>query len=219
MTSIHKDTCKHYEVIAVQIPPEEQVSPLLDGTEPVPENIICDGPYRIHHFTETYFLLKAAFFDRDFINMVVGRSAEVWKKAIETKLHVDGKAYNYEELIIIRRAITDFIKSRISSYFAVCKCLTVMTGKEWSWKCLHGERTVIFPEDDYTSQDLDAFATKLLNTGTQWQLPNSKTVYCVGVTDQEIKAEIAAVAEVSVDYVKLMKFKGWRKIPEYFDAQ
>ena len=112
--------------------------------------------------------------------------------------------------------------------WGICMGLTLMLGKEYDYKTLHGSCQsdwiyFIYPTDLYDDEAVRCLETEFFNTGEEWMIHDEETVpdcpeavngYTMYVYD-DARKEIAAEAGVAPEDVVLWKYDGMRSIPKY----
>ena len=112
--------------------------------------------------------------------------------------------------------------------WGICMGLTLMLGKEYDYKTLHGSCQsdwiyFIYPTDLYNDEAVRCLETEFFNTGEEWMIHDEETVpdcpeavngYTMYVYD-DARKEIAAEAGVAPEDVVLWKYDGMRSIPKY----
>ena len=112
--------------------------------------------------------------------------------------------------------------------WGICMGLTLMLGKEYDYKTLHGSCQsdwiyFIYPTDLYDDEAVRCLETEFFNTGEEWMIHDEETVpdcpeavngYTMYVYD-DARKEIAAEADVAPEDVVLWKYDGMRSIPKY----
>lgn len=106
------------------------------------------------------------------------------------------------------------------------------TGKEWKLETIRGccqsdWQQILYPADEWTDEAIDRFEVEYFNTGTAWEVWEAEEltsepgeaevmqVYCVEWTDDDHRAEIAEAMGGNPENVTLLKFKGWKRTPEW----
>ena len=119
--------------------------------------------------------------------------------------------------------------------FIFCEILSIVTGKKWDYKCIHGccqseWNTLYYPIEEMTEKGLDRFETEYFNLGSAWIIhegdeePQSPedirgvTLYCHSNDTEQIKAEIAEAIGEDSESVVLYKISRFVYMPVYEEA-
>ena len=117
----------------------------------------------------------------------------------------------------------------------ICKVLSIVTGKEYDWRALHGccqgdWIECFYPAADYDKTSLETLESLYFNTGTEWIFDdegqyNPETdepgdicgcsVYCTSWNDDGIRQEIADAAGCKPEEVTMYQFDGYTQIERY----
>lgn len=147
----------------------------------------------------------------------------------------DGKKYSTQQIHRIKEILTDYGNSdyRASDeQSAIAELMTVMTGKQYFWKCLRGccqgdWADVCYPADDWTVEQLNYLETCFWNTGTEIEIDdtdsgyvpadkiNGYVFYSDGWNADKIKKDIAEQAGCKPEDVVYYEFDGYTQIPRY----
>lgn len=192
------------KIKAYQVAPEYQEAPALEGM--CDDSIIIAGNDRLNGFeTELYKIVYAALFG----------GVNPCEEGEE----------NFDEW---ERLINDSTEQTISDDKAICKGLELLTGEKWAYTELHGTAQgdwngCYYVADSWTHEQLDAVEMEYFNIGTEWCLKDEDNeewgnTYTHFWTDEENRAEIAAVLGVEPEDVTLYLFDGWTRTANYKEA-
>ena len=187
-----------------QVAPEYQEAPVLEDM--CDDSIIITGNDRLNGWeTEPYKAVYAALFE----------GVNPCEEGEE----------NFDEW---ERLINDSTEQAISDDKAICKGLELLTGEKWAYTELHGTAQGDWNEcyymvDVWTHEQLDAVEMEYFNMGTEWSIKDEDgeewgNTYTHFWTDEENRAEIAAVFGVEPEDVTLYLFDGWTRTANYKEA-
>lgn len=217
------------KIIARQVPPEFQESPLTWGDWP--EGVILygnrdynDHPRDFARNLERNLGELADAWD-DFNN---GLSAwhGSWADALADLVTPDGRPeYTREERKnawpgLLARYCEDGDAPEI-----LAAALTLITGREWDCctlrGCCQGDwQYCIYDATIWTGHGLECLEMEYFNTGSEWTFEEETeggccSVYCYEWSDDGIRREIADAAGVEPEEVQLLKFAGYVQTAKY----
>lgn len=189
------------KIKAYQVAPEYQEAPALEDM--FDDSIIITGNNRLNAWeTESY----KAVYDALFEGMNPCEEGEE----------------NFGEW---ERLINDSTEQAISDDKAICKGLELLTGEKWAYTELHGTSQgdwngCYYMADVWTHEQLDAVEMEYFNMGAEWIIRDEDgeewgNTYTHFWTDEENRAEIAAILGVNPEDVKLYLFDGWTRTANY----
>lgn len=192
-------------ILARQVPPEYQQSPLSLGDEFFPDNCAIFGNrnYR-EHVPDTVQVIRDAMNDYFIPDPIL---ATDWTPA-ETS------------------AWSDWIReldSNSSRLQLLCDGLELLTREKWDFQTLTGDcqgdwQYIVYPVADWTPQALQQLETEYFNTGDEWTVDpdgDAVNVYTHDWRADEIRRELAAAYGCDPDELTLQKFTGWNRFPVY----
>lgn len=218
------------KIIAKQIPPEYQESPLFYGAEFWPENVFVFGNRDFNQHAETVEALKTAL--ENIANVYDDmQHGGAWTDDLLYAIHCElpdeyrREFTRQERLQIVELANAYTAADSGDENNVLCNALELFTGKTWSTGtirgCCQGDwQNIIYPAE-YGPNWLEEFETEYFNTGTEWAVDpdgDNVHVYAHGWRDAEIRAELADAVGVAADNITLLKFTGWSRTAEYMEV-
>lgn len=211
------------KIKAYQIPPENQVSPLIQFDE-IPENVSIYGNHRYNERKT------------DLLRNLPG----ILDDLAEELFYLMQGQKQYTDFATILEAITgrdDYTRAERKKWVDVLRrweetdeetgvfldALHLITGKEHAhatiWGVCQGDwQNIIYPAE-YGAEWLRAFEIEYFNLGTEWHVhendENSFSIYCIN----DPRAEIADAVGVDPGDVILYEFDGWTRTPKYKEVQ
>lgn len=210
------------KVIAKQIPPEYQESPLFLGDEFWPDDVFVFGNRHFNAHAERLEDIKRALED---IYDVCNGWSHYSKLSDVIPERDDGREYTRAERLTLARLAQNYQEYSYNSddeNNLLCNVLELITGREWEYStirgCCQGDwQDIIYPAE-YGRGWLECFETEYFNTGAEWIIDDDWSVYTHAWSDDGIRAEIAAAAGVDPADVILMEFTGWNRTPVYAEV-
>jgi hypothetical protein len=110
---------------------------------------------------------------------------------------------------------------------AIAAALTLITGRAWDYctlrGCCQGDwQECIYDTDLWDGDSLERLEAEYFNTGTEWHVYDGDeyvgTYYATEWDDDEIRRQIAEMADVNTDDVALFRFTGWAHVAQYEEA-
>ena len=192
------------KIKAYQVAPEYQEAPALEDM--FDDSIIITGNDRLNGWeTESY--------------------KTVYSAILEGVNPCEEGEENFDEW---ERLINDSTEQAISDDKAICKGLELLTGEKWAYKELRGTvqgdwNGCYYAVDVWTHEQLNAVEMEYFNMGTEWSIKDGDgeewgNTYTHFWTDEENRAEIAAVLGVNPEDVTLYLFDGWTRMANYKEA-
>ena len=215
------------KIIATQVPPEYQESPLFYGEEFWPENVFVFGNRDYNQHADALNDLKTALENivEVFDDMQQGQG---WTNdlayAIQCELQEEyRREYNRAERLRLVELANEYCFAKsYKENNVLCKVLELITGKTWDngtiRGCCQGDwQEVIFPAE-YGREWLEDFEIEYFNTGSEWIVDDDFSVYCHRWNNDGIRQEIADAAGTTPENVILKTFTGWKRTPEYAEV-
>lgn len=226
-------------VYARQIPPEYQESPLYKFDE-WPENVYIFGNRHfngrggefIENIKNTMYdaadelkqLMSGSGYYNSFIDLISDLLPEPDNKI----------KYSRADRLEWRRLLLAYDAGAIRGDDAARAALEIITGRKYEYSqicgCCQGDwQNIIYPAE-YGREWLAAFETEYFNTGTEWIIHDGETppecpeditgfcAYCLGWSDEQIRAEIADYANGDPENVILYKFSNWIHVAGYAEV-
>lgn len=218
------------KIYARQIPPEEQESPLdIFSIDTDYINLTGNRNYN-KHVSLLFESVRDALHD--------GEISEVWnednrdgtlEEAIKEILPPSGRMeYTHKEAWKMAEIATDYYYGADENK-AMCALLSIVTGKEWKYKTLHGCCQsdwvyAFYPADAWTPETLEAFEAEYFNTGTEWIIheggdapenPDEIEGYSMYCHTYNPRSEIAAIHNTEPENVTLYEFSGYTRTACY----
>lgn len=117
----------------------------------------------------------------------------------------------------------DAIINRFDGEKRILRALHLVTGKRYERRTIRGYcqgdwQTIYYPISDYSRDALDALEIEYFNLGTEWTISDGDdeyNAYCYKSGTEEIRKEIADIAEVNPADVILHQFAGWIRTANY----
>lgn len=192
------------KIKAFQVIPEYQEAPALEDM--FDDSIIITGNNRLNAWeTESYKTVYAALFE----------GVNPCEEGEE----------NFDEW---ERLINDSTEQTISDDKAICKGLELLTGEKWAYTELRGTvqsdwNGCYYMADIWTRVQISAVEMEYFNMGAEWIIKDEDgeergNIYTHFWTDEENRAEIAAVFGVEPEDVTLYLFDGWTRTANYKEA-
>lgn len=218
------------KIIAKQVPPEYQESPLF--REDWPENVYVFGNRHYNQHAGPLAAIRHGLEEiaEEWEDLTAGGRGyyESWKDALNDLFPArdDGREYNRVERLALARLAREYCECRsCEENNILCAALEIITGTEYAAGTIRGTcqgdwQEIIYPAE-CGREWLDEFETEYFNTGTEWNIDpdgDNYYFYAHGWNNELIRAEIAADAGVDPENVILYSFTGWRKTPEYEEA-
>lgn len=218
-------------ITAKQVPPEEQMSPLLeDGM--FPDNIAVFGNRDFQgHIPENVQRVVDAF-NTDYIYSALEDTDFATpedKELLEENLPPRGREhYSQKEADALKKIIFD------ESYYYgqekyLCAALGIIENREWDYKEIHGScqgdwNKVFYPTDEWSKNQIDCFAADYFNEGSEWLIQDYPekgdgyiSLYCYSYDPAGIREEIANCLDEKPEEIKLEIFDRYKKIPLYIE--
>ena len=215
------------KIIAKQIPPEYQESPLFLGAEFWPENVFVFGNRDYNQHADVLNELKTALENIAdvFDDMQHGNG---WTNDLNHAIYCElpeeyRREYARAERLRIVELATEYSNARSDEENDVlCAALELFTGKTWEHEtirgCCQGDwQEIIYPAE-YGREWLAEFEIEYFNTGSEWLIDPDEdcvSVYAHGWHDGQIRAELADAAGTTPENITLLKFAGWNRTAEY----
>lgn len=232
------------KIYAKQIAPEYQESPLFFGDDFFPDDIaVCGNREYKEHLPEVFKRVWEALKEGELAEAVEdiktgGYYSSFYKnatQAINDLLYPEKEKYSTKDIHELKRLVVEFAQcSSRDEDSILCAILSIVTGKEWDSKqihgCCQGEWNYIFyPVGKWSVEALNAFEVEYFNTGSEWLVDNGEfnpesdsplningcSIYCTEWNDEGIKQEIADAFGGSPEDVVLYAFEGWSRTPQY----
>jgi hypothetical protein len=218
------------KIIAQQVPPEYQESPLFLGDEFFPDNVAVFGnrDYKERTFP-AFDRVYSALYEGELLqawdDLHDGHGYKSWADALADLVPAENRGpYTREERKTTWYKIMErFEFSRRQNHNEIyCKALELMTGKAWETAtirgCCQGDwQEIIYPAE-YGPEWLQVFETEYFNTGSEWQLdPDGENVSCYVTSwkTEDIKKELANAYGCKPEEITLLKFTGWTRSANY----
>lgn len=101
--------------------------------------------------------------------------------------------------------------------------LSLLTGLNWRKCTINGFsqsewNEILYPMELVSDNDIRIFEMDYFNIGTEWLFPDgdaSISIYCYGITYDEIKQEIADAFDVNAADIKLKAFSHYGRVAHY----
>ena len=215
------------KIIAKQIPPEYQESPLFLGAEFWPENVFVFGNRHYNQHADVLNELKTALENiADVFDDM--RHGGAWTTDLSHAILCElpdnyRREYSRRERLRIVELATEYsITKSDDENDVLCAALELFTGKTWDHGtirgCCQGDwQEIIYPAE-YGRKWLAKFETEYFNTGSEWLIdPDGDciSVYTHGWHDEEIRAELADATGTTPENITLLQFTGWNRTTEY----
>lgn len=214
-------------IIAKQVPPEHQESPLFYGDEFWPENVFVFGNRDYNQHAGTLNELRTALENivEVFDDMQHGQG---WTDNLAHAIHCElpeeyRREYSRpERLKMVELANNYCFAKSYDENDILCEVLELITGKTWNsstiWGCCQGDwQNIIFPAE-YDREWLKHFEAEYFNTGSEWIVDpdgDSVSIYAHGWNNDLIREELAAAVGAKVEEIQLHAFTGWKRTAEY----
>ena len=144
--------------------------------------------------------------------------------------------YTQSDILSLCRYAQQYGYNLTKDLHLLCYALTVVTGKHYVWRTIHGTcqgecANVVYPEDEYSRQCIDILESEYFNQGSEWIIydpspldpetpsdPDSIEGYSVYVhawRDSDILSELAYAADCMPSELTAYKFDGYTMKPKY----
>lgn len=219
------------KIIARQIPPEYQESPLFYGDEFWPENVYVFGNRDYNQHAGPLEALRRALENIAdvFDDMQHGNG---WTNNLNYAIRCElpneyRREFTRPERLLIVELANKYTESRTNEENDIlCDVLELFTGERWSngtiRGCCQGDwQEIIYPAE-YGREWLEAFETEYFNTGSEWIVDpdgDNVSVYVHGWSDEQIRAELADAAGVNPAEIELHAFSGWSRTAVYTEVE
>lgn len=219
------------KIIARQVPPEYQESPLFYGDEFWPENVFVFGNRDFNQHADTLNDLKTALENivEVFDDMQQGQG---WTDDLAYAIHCElpeeyRREYSRPERLKMVELANEYCFAKsYEENDILCKVLELITGKTWDNGTIRGccqsdWQEIIFPAE-YGREWLKHFEAEYFNTGTEWIIDpdgDNISVYAHGWNNDLIRAELAAAVGVKPEDIILLAFSGWTKTAAYTEVE
>ena len=219
------------KIIARQVPPEQQESPLYweDFSELWPGIILDGNNHYQSHTTELYDRIISAYDDaaQEIEDQDTRSGYAAYSNATETitdyfpPLEYREKPYSTREIHAIREALRMYGSSDYYNGRYITAMLDAITGGDWrngtlSGCCQGDWQNVIYDANRWSRDDLETLETEYFNMGTEYITDDDNvSIYCYGWSDNQHRAEIAAALGCDPADVTLLKFTGWSHTAQY----
>ena len=113
-------------------------------------------------------------------------------------------------------------------YWAICKALSLVTGKEYTQTQITGSsqsdwQNIFYPAD-WTQGQVNELETLYFNTGTEWRVEfqengvvteQDEYCYCTEYSNDGIRMQLSDFTGVDPEYISLYRFDGYDMTPRY----
>ena len=224
------------KIYARQISPECQESPLFLHPDFFPDDIaVCGNRDFIAHKCAIFEQVEQVLNDGDLADAIASdyTTPEGIAAFINDYLPAVGREYSADDIHALEELIALYGFSVQEDREIICKVLTIMTGRRWDWLTIHGSvqddwNYIFYPVNAWPHEAINAFEIEYFNTGSEWIIHDEETapegpeditgfaMYCLSWRDEDIQEEIAQATGARPEDVILYAFKGWRRVPEYY---
>lgn len=227
------------KIYCKQVRPDWQESPLF--RDEFPDNIAVFGNNRYKsHIPDDVARVRAVLHNGELADRLETHGGEWYKNctdAINDYLPpVTGRKYSTRAIHALRYLVADYASAPASDELGImCRVLSIVTGKAWEYSIIRGScqgdwQNIVYPVDDWTPDALAGFECMYFNTGTEWIVHDETeppagpddiagySVYCVGWSIDQIRAELADCTGAAPDDLVLYEFTGFTQIPVYSEV-
>lgn len=218
------------KIIAKQIPPEYQESPLFLDSESWPENVFVFGNRDFNQHAEPLEGLRTALENIAdvFDDMQHGNG---WTNDLQYAIRCElpdeyARYYERPDRLRIVELANQYSECRSNEENDIlCAALELFTGKSWSSGTIRGScqgdwQEIIYPAE-YGRDWLEEFETEYFNTGTEWIVDpdgDNVSVYAHGWSQDQIRTELAEAVGTTPDKIVLMELTGWSRTAVYTEV-
>lgn len=220
------------KIIARQIPPEKQTSPLFFY---FPENICVYGNRHYNeHLTEDFKNVKGVLENGELINFLEDEEELNCYYSSETEVICDypppainRPEYSAKEIEELKELVLSFEKQGADENIIFSDILSIVTGEKWEYTTITGDyqdewQKVIYPAK-WGNTGLRNFEIEYFNTGSQWNLEifegdedtaeptETTTIYCHEWNNEKIKEETAEDIECQTEDIKMLAFDSYKR--------
>ena len=107
----------------------------------------------------------------------------------------------------------------------IAEALSIVTGQKWGYRKIYGccqsdWNYIYYRPEEWTEKALEYFEIEYFNTGDEWSIKDEDgedwgNTYTHFWTDEDNRAEIAAIFGVNPEDVNLYLFDGWTRTANY----
>ena len=212
-------------IIAKQVPPEYQESPLSNG-EDFPEDIAVIGnPNFKEHIPPLFARVRRALRCDELPSAIYSYGAtsdhRSPKEIVNEYLPCEKGEYSDHDIDSLWELVQDYDYCLNKDQRAIlCEILSIVAKEPWKFTTIQGSsqsdwQEVYYPSNAWDNDDrLWEFEAQYFNEGSEWKVGNLY-VYVTATDPDDIKAQIAAAVGCEPDEVKLLAFNGWKKTAKY----
>lgn len=222
----------NYKYITKQVEPENQTSPLDYFGFNVWEDIFIAGNTHYAKLTDDNFEHIVNRFDEIGMyanvknnKMVITDFYDDLNDMLSDLFPCEKGYYNNEEIEKWESLIISYWKNENLSNDIICEALTIITNKQYNWKCLKGcsqgeWNYIYYPTEIYSEKDIEDFEYEYFNTGTEWIVTECEdgeetSYYTHTCSNDESRIELAQWLECNPDDIQMFEFIGYEQIPKY----
>ncbi len=233
------------KIYARQISPEYQESPLFLNEDCFPEDIAVFGNRNYNeHLPDVVRRVRDVLEAGELADVL--ENINEWRQwykntaeAVKDYLPAEnGRAYTTMDIHRLKVGVIGYSEARRSQEETemLCYTLSVVTGQEWSSRCIRGScqsewNTVYYPVEQWSREALYTFEVEYFNMGSEWiihdeewrpETPDEITgysVYCTSWDDAGIRNELASSAGCKPDEIIMYSYGGSRSVPIYQEVK
>lgn len=218
------------KIIARQVPPEFQESPLFLGPEFFPDNVAIFGnrQYQKHfpdHIGRVFDALDNSRLLDEWDELQDGHGYNTWADVLTDLVPpVNRGPYTRPDRLAWKALADDYYNMDDGDERPyICRGLELMTGQKWDYTTLRGccqgdWQYMIYPVAEWTAQAVQYLEIEYFNTGDEWNMDpdgDSVCVYTHEWDDDAIRRELADAYGCDADDIILQRFTGWSRTANY----
>lgn len=226
------------KIYVKQVSPEWQESPLfIDGC--FPDNIaVCGNRDFKEHKPEIFEKVETVLEQGELAEVL--ENIKEWKEyysnvtqAISDYLPPVNGRYSTNSIHALKRLVSEYSTcSRSEEDIAMCRILSIVTGREWDYRTIRGSMQsewnyVYYPVEEWSKTAIDVFEIEYFNEGTEWlvhdgdNIPENPgefsgyTIYCTSWGEEGIREEMSEMTGESPKNIVMYVFDGYVQTPKY----
>lgn len=214
-------------VIAKQVPPEHQESPLEFTSNNFdlcyPGVILTGNRNFFAHITDEYKLTVDNLYDaQDAIHALGSKESEYVNEAeVITEFFppLNKDRYEYSEIEQWIRLLV--VANDCRDYVYIAEALSLITGCKYEYTMIRGcnqsdWQYMLYPSDQYGENFVREFEAEYFNLGSEWVVDDEHCyIHASGYDMEEVRDELCRVYGLSPDEIQLLRFEGWKKTATY----
>lgn len=221
------------KIIARQIPPEEQTSPLY--IEEFPGNICVYGnKHYKEHLTEDFKNVKGVLENGDLISFLEDEEELNRYYSSEAEVICDylppatnRPEYSAREIEELKELVLSFEKHGTDENIIFRDILSIVTEEKLEYATITGDcqgewQQVIYP-GKYKDEWIKLFECEYFNTGSEWELEifegdedtaeptETGRIYCYNDKMEDFKNQISWATNCPIENIKMLEFDGYKQ--------